>query len=317
MSLYQEIRPTDLDDIVGNSAVVGALRGMLRKSSDSRPHTILLKGPSGCGKTTIARILAAEFGSTLNTIIEYNAANTRGIETIRELDSNIHLCGLGGKVKTYIIDECAQLTGAAQEAFLKTLEDSPVHCYFILCTTNPERVIKTVRNRCTEYAVNLLQDAELFQVLKKTCEKKDLEVSQDIIDAIVYTCDGSPRAALVALEQVVGIESVDEALELLVSGTERDASVLDLLLLLVMAPAVRRKKWKKIIMTFDAIQEDSERIRRAIMTFLYNKLKKQNDVQDALDIAHLLKIFSENTFYGGKGQMGALIARACFETWED
>lgn len=317
MSLYQEIRPKKFEDIVGNSITIGALRGMLRKPADSQSHAILLKGPSGCGKTTLARILASEFGSNEDSIFELNAANTNGIDTVREIARNSHLIGLGGNAKTYIFDESHELTGKAQEALLKTIEDNPSHCYFIFCTTNPESIIKTIRNRCTEYEVGFLRQNEIMEVLKQACGKKNLDVSSDIIEAISLICDGSPRAALVSLEQVEGVENIDEALELLVSGTERDASVLYLLKLLVMGPEVRRRKWKQIITTFDAIDEDSERIRRSILTFLYNKLKKYDDVKDALDITHLLKIFSFSTFYGKKSQLGSLVARACFETWKD
>jgi len=316
MSLYQTVRPDDLDEITGNSIVVGGLRNILRKPADSRPHTILLRGPSGCGKTTIARILANEFGSNEDSVFELNAANTNGVDTVRELDKTAHLLGLGGHAKTYIIDESHELSGRAQECFLKIIEDNPPHCYFIFCTTDPEKLIRTIRNRCTEYEVGLLQENEIIEVLKRACQREDLNVSSDIIEAIAYTCDGSPRAALVSLEQVAGITDIDEALELIVSGTERDATVLDLLKLMVMSPEVRRKKWKRIITTFDAIDEDSERIRRSILTFLYNKLKKYDTVEDALDITHLLKIFSTNTYYGGKSQLGALVARACFETWK-
>jgi len=317
MSLYQEIRPDNFDDVVGNSATIGALRSMLRKPATSRSHAILIKGPSGCGKTTIARILANEFGSNEDSTIELNAANTNGIDTIRKIDRNAYLIGLGGLNKTYIFDESHELTGKAQEALLKIIEDNPPHCYFVFCTTNPESLIKTVRNRCAEYEVGLLRKDEITEVLKRACKKVDLDVLPGIIEAIPLTCDGSPRAALVSLEQVAGIDNIDEALELIVSGTERDATVLDLLKLLVMAPEQRRKKWKRIIETFAAIDVDSEVIRRSILTFLFNKLKKYDSVEDTKDITHLLRIFSQSSYYGGKSQLGALIARACFETWED
>lgn len=317
MSLYQKVRPKKFDDIVGNSTTIGNLRRMLRKSPDSQPHAILLKGPTGCGKTTIARILAKELGSTENTTFELNAANTRGIETIRDLDSSIHLCGLGGKTKTYIIDECAQLTGPAQEALLKTLEDTPLHCYFIFCTTDPEKIIETIHNRCSEYEVEILLDKEIFKVLERACKEVDLQVTSEVLLAIAQTCD-SPRAALVLLEKVAETKDVDEAFEIIARGTEKDADVLDLLKLLIMSPEQRQKRWKQIVKVFAAIDEDaSEKIRRAILTFLFNKLKKTENVEDAKDIAHLLGIFSMSTFYGKKPQLGALVVRACFETWKD
>jgi len=317
MSLYQEVRPQNLSEIVGNLTTIGALTQMLKKPSAERTHVVLLKGPVGCGKTTIARIIAKKYGSNEDSTIKIHANNTNGIETVREISANASLTAIGGYVKTYIIDESHELTSRAQQGLLDILEDNPPHCYFVFCTTEPAHMIEGVRSRCTEYEVRLLQKDEIIKVLEGACEKKSIEVSSDIKEAISLTCDGSPRAALVSLEQVIGIDDLDEALELLVSGTEKDASVLDLLKLLIMAPKVRRKKWKQIITTFDAIDAPSETIRMSILTFLFNKLKKQESVEDAMDITHLLRIFSQSTYYGKKPLLGSFIAQSCFETWKE
>lgn len=317
MAIYQEIRPDNFDDIVGNASTIGAIRSMVRKPPASRSHTILLKGPNGCGKTTIALILAKEFGSDEGSTIRIHANNTNGIETVREISNNAQLMGLGGKPKTYIIDESHELTTRAQEGFLDIIEDNPPHCYFIFCTTDPAAIIKGIRSRCADYVVGLLRSKEIMKVLDRACQMKNLDMHPDILEGIVLTCEGSPREALVSLEQVENITDVDKALEVIVAGTYLDATVLDLLKLMIMAPDQRRKKWKQIITTFDAISADSEVIRKSILTFLYNKLKKYDRLEDALDIAHLLRIFSISTFYGKKSQLGALIARACFETWKD
>jgi len=317
MSLYQEIRPTTFEDIVGNSAVVGALVAMLKQSKEHRPHAILLKGPTGCGKTTIGRILSREFGALSDSIFELNAANTNGIGTVRGIAENAPLIGFGGGAKVYIFDECHEFSGKAQECLLKVIEDNPPHCYFIFCTTDAESLIPTLRNRCAEYTVSLLQKEEIREVLTRACIKKRWIITLGIIEALVQTNDGSPRAALVALEKVAEMTNLDDAVELIVNGTEQEKTIFDLFNLISMGPAARRKKWKTIITTFDAINEDSERIRFSLMTFLYNKLKKYDNVEDALDVTHLLKIFSNSTFYGKKSLMGALIARACFETWKE
>lgn len=310
--LYQIVRPKKLDDVIGNSATVGALKKLVKQTPDKRSHTILLRGPSGCGKTTLARILAGSFGSDEQGIIELNAANTRGIDTIREITANAYLPSLGGLAKTYILDESHQLTRVAQEALLKIIEDNPLHCYFILCTTEPENIIKTVRNRCSEYEVGLLSSKEIDNLLREVLVKLDMSSKDEILEGISYTCEGCPRTALVQLEQVIDIKDVNEALEILVKGTERDANIIDLCKLLIMTPEIRRKRWKQIIEKFALIDEEGERIRRSILTFLFNKLRKTEAIEDAEDITRLLTIFSQNVYYGGKSQLGALIARACF-----
>jgi len=312
MSLYQSIRPSKLDDLVGNVATIGALSSMLRKPSELRPHTILLKGPSGCGKTTIARILAVEFGSSQLGTYEINAADTRGIDEARKISSGAKFSSFGGVSKTYIINEAHKLTKDAIDELLEIWEDTPSHCYFVLTTTDPSVIPPVVKTRCAEYEVNLLSRKEIVQILERACRVKGLEVSATLLEAISFTCEGSPRAALVSLEQVLDIENEDEALELLVSGTERDSTILDLLKFLIMYPEERRKKWKRGIEIVTSISEDSERVRAAILTFLFNKLKKCKDEKEVKDLGHLLEIFSTNTYYGGKSQLAGLVIKACF-----
>jgi DNA polymerase III gamma/tau subunit len=310
--LYQKMRPTNLDEVVGNNTTIIAIKKMLQQTD--KPHAIIIHGPTGCGKTTIARIMAAELGCKPENFIELNAANTRGIETIRTIAEEAHTFGMGGGNKIYMLDESHQLTKDSQEAILKILEDCPEHCYFIMCTTEPNSLIKTIRNRCTEYEMGQLGKVEIVELLERICATSSFDVSKDVIEAISYTCDGCPRAAVVSLEQVLNIDNIDEALELLVKGTENDANVIDLCKLLVMRPDIRVKKWKQIITTFDTIQMDSEIIRKSALTFIYNRLKNidADDIDMAKYMVDILDILSQSTFYGGKSLLGAMIAKICF-----
>ena len=310
MSLYQKVRPKSLTGVIGNDSLKMALGLMLREPSDKRNHAVLFKGPSGCGKTTLALILASEFGSDDQSTMVYNAANTRGIDTVREVQTQANFVGFGGKAKTYIFDESHQLTPQAQEALLKVIEDNPPHAYFIFCTTEPEKLIKTVRNRCAQYEVDLLSRDEIMRLIRSVQESEKLTFDDDLIEAISYTCEGSPRAALVSLEQVMNLP-IDQALDILVSGTPQDPKVLDLCKLLMMAPQIREKRWKEIIAAYKGITEDSEIVRRSIMTFIFNRIDQCDKIEDAKDMAKLLDMLNTSTFYGGRAQMGAMIAKAC------
>ena len=311
MGLYQEIRPQNLLEIVGNKNIIIALNKMLQ--SKKRPHSILLYGPSGCGKTTIGRILAKEFGSNEDSIFEMNAANTRNVDDIREIAKTAGLSTLGGGSKTYIIDECQQLTQAAQQCLLKVLEETPKNCYFIFCTTDPQNLIPTIRNRCTDYEVSKLTQREILQLVQNACEKAQLNVSQQIREVVAATSEGSPRATLVALEKVKDIENTDKAIELLIKSTEQDPTIIELCKLMNSNPSVRKQKWSTIINLFDMLDDEPEKIRKSISTYLYKMLVTCKDEAEALDLAHLISIFSFSVFYGNKSQLGSLIVKACFQ----
>lgn len=312
MSLYQKVRPQELGDIVGNTAVVAAARKML--ASKERPHAILISGPTGSGKTTLGRILAKEFGTCSTSIFEINAANMRGIDTIREIISTSSLATIDGGSKTYIFDESHQFSKDAQNALLKLIEDDyKGNNYYIFCTTDPKGLIPTIRSRCTLYEMSKLPEKQVLSLLDKICVQEGLNVSPDIRAAVALTCDGSARAALVSLEAVNGIDDLDTALGLLQKGTESDVEIIDLCKHMYSAPQVRMQKWKLIIQQFDALDSDPENIRRAILGYLYKKLVTAEKQEEALDLTHLINIFSTSTFYGGKSMLGGLVARACFE----
>lgn len=312
MGLYQKVRPDDFSQVVGNDATIWALKKMAGSPESERPHAILLHGPSGTGKTTCARILAALFGANGDAVIEVNAANTRGLDSVRQIAADAHLSVLGCPTKVYIVDESHQLTPAAQEAFLKVLEDHPPHVYFIFCTTEPKAIIKTIRNRCTEYEMCLLAQAKILELVRGVNEKEELGVADEILQAIAGTSDGSPRAAVVALESVRGIDDLDTAIQLLLRGTDSDPQVIELCQLMYASPQARRQKWAQILRVYDGLGDTPETTRKSILTYLYKKLVTAVDETEALDLAWLIRIFSVSAYYGNKAQLGSMIAHACF-----
>lgn len=308
--LYQTVRPSSLEEVVGNEETIGALSRTLKGTV--RPHVFLLHGPYGCGKTTLAMIMAKMFGSTESSTFLYNAANTRGIETVREIIQHSRMSSVDGNPKTFILDESHQLTPAAQEALLDPTDRPPDDVYFIFCTTAPKNIVKGIRNRCTDYVVQKLTFEQTMEVLHRACKAMLWVVDKKILEAVAMIAKGCSREALVFLEKVHDETDLDTAIRLIVKGTENDENVISLGKLLLRVPEKRKRDWMKILDIYYSIEDDPERLRKALLTFFLTNLRRCNDIEDAEDIADLIRIFSANVYYGGKSALAALIVGACF-----
>lgn len=311
--LYQLLRPSDFDGIFGNKSVVKALQKYCRVDPDKRNHAVLFHGPSGCGKTTLARIVAHEVGAEDLSIIELNAANTRGIDTIREIQANAQLLPAFGDAKVYIIDESHQLTKAAQEALLKVMEDYPLHAYYFMCTTAPENLIKTIRNRCVSYQVSPLDRDTMIEFIVEVCDVIEFKPSEDIVEAIAHLAEGSSRVAVVSLEQIMELDDEEVMLDLLVKGSQDDPETIELCKLMMLAPKLRLKRWKEAIRLASQLtaSTESETVRRSVIGFLGYKLTASTSIDDARDYARLIEIFGRSTMYSGKGMLFAMVLQAC------
>jgi len=308
--LYQTVRPTSLEEVVGNEETIGALSRTLKGTM--RPHVYLLHGPYGCGKTTLARIMAKMFGSSERSTFLYNAANTRGIDTVRQILDHCRMTVIDGKPKTFILDESHQLTPAAQEALLDITDSPPDDVYFIFCTTAPKQIIKGIRNRCTDYVMQRLSFTQTMEVLHRACDSQQLDVDKKILEAVAMVADGCSREALVYLEKVQDETDLDTAIRLIVRGTEKDSNIIELGKMLLRVPEKRKRDWKKILNLYYIIEDEPERLRKALLTFFLTNLRKCNSVEDAEDIAKMIRIFSVSVYYGGKSALAALIVKACF-----
>ncbi|MHA1591482.1 MAG: AAA family ATPase [Candidatus Heimdallarchaeaceae archaeon] len=308
--LYQTVRPSSFDEMIGNVSVIASLKRLVKR--EDRPHTYLFSGPTGCGKTTLARIVSKEVGCRERSIIELNAANSRGIDTSREVAATASLSSIYGGSKAYIFDECHQLTKPAMQALLKVIEDTPSNCYFFFCTTDPGSLIPTLRNRCTEFQVHSLNVEEMFELLVDIVVCQEMKVEDEILVLISETCDGCPRKALVSLEKVKDIKDPDKAIDLITEESNRSSSILDLYKSLVTIPSLRMKKRKKIFEILENIEDDPESIRIALLKLFLKYLNRCDDETTAKDIAKLIKIFSQNVYYGGRAQLGVLIVQAIF-----
>ncbi|GAG60002.1 unnamed protein product, partial [marine sediment metagenome] len=151
MSLQQDYRPKSFKTFIGNEDVVESLTKILKRKKI--PSAFLFTGPSGCGKTTIPRIIARMF-KVDHDFKELNAANDRGIKPIRALIDDMSFQPLHGDKKFILLDEAHMITGTAQEALLKALEEPPPWVTWLICTTNPEALKGTLKRRCHNYELS-------------------------------------------------------------------------------------------------------------------------------------------------------------------
>jgi DNA polymerase-3 subunit gamma/tau len=313
--LYQEIRPNSFDDVVGNRSVVKLLQGLVKRDSKDRPHSIMLSGPKGCGKTTLARILATEFGTKEDNIQELNTANVRGIDTAREIISTLNQIPFGGGSVTYIFDEAHRITKDAMEALLKDTEETPEHVYFIFCTTEPTKIIPTLKDRFTEYKVEKLKISDIIKILERACEVKTLNVSKEVLEVIACNCDQTPRTSLVLLEKIQDISDPNELVEVLASEimVQESGDFIDLCKLLILAPEKRMKRWKDILIEYEKLDQDIEQIRIGIMGFMRKQLMRVNptDLDYAKDLTRIMDILSQSTFYSGKHSLAGMLMKIC------
>ncbi len=233
--------------MLGQDHISNTLRNAV--VTDTVNHAYLFSGPRGCGKTTSARILAKALnctdlqggepcekcdscnqvaaGSSMD-VIEMDAASNNGVDAMRDLVSRASL-GTAGRRKVYIVDEVHMLSTAASNALLKTLEEPPDHVVFVLATTDPQKVLPTIRSRTQHFEFRLFSVSALVGLLRGVATEAGIEIDDATIEAVARKGNGSARDALSALDQVIaagGIEDTFDASEIAVALGNRNAGEL-------------------------------------------------------------------------------------------
>ena len=220
-SLYRRYRPRCFADMKGQGHVVAALQNAVRQNRVF--HAYLLSGPRGTGKTTAARILAKALnceqiddgepcckcdsclsidkGNSFD-LHELDAASNNKVDDIRDLLSKVAL-GTPGRTKVYLLDEVHMLTSGAENALLKTLEEPPDHVVFVMATTEPHKVVETVRSRSQHLELNLLPTDQLRELLEEITQDAGLEVDDEGLNQAIREAKGSARDALSALDKII------------------------------------------------------------------------------------------------------------------
>lgn len=297
MELYKKHRPRALKAVMGAEQTCAALTNMLEKGT--LPHTILFHGPSGCGKTTLARILKTGLNCHDMDYKELNCSDFRGIDTIREIARLMNLAPTGGDCRIWLLDEVHQLSKDGQNAALKMLEDTPPHVYFFLCTTDPQKLLKTIQTRCCEMPVRLLTHEELEELVKKVCRRENLTVTEDVLDEIVTCSQGSARTALVLLDKVMNLKA-EEQVQAIQQKLAEENEAIELCRALL-----QKKDWGTVTAILKNLKGEPEAIRHAVLGYSRAVLLNKKDTQAFM----VIQAFRDN-FYDSKGP--GLVA-ACFE----
>ncbi len=218
LALYRKHRPQTFDQIVGQRAVVTALKNQVKYGQIG--HAYLFCGTRGTGKTSTAKVFARAVnclhpvdGNPCNecelcreaesgfNVIEIDAASNNGVDNIRDLREEVQYTPSQGRYKVYIIDEVHMLSTAAFNALLKTLEEPPEHAIFVLATTDPQKVLPTIVSRCQRYDFRRITTQDILSQLKKVCEAEGIEADEAALSYIAALSDGGMRDALSILDQ--------------------------------------------------------------------------------------------------------------------
>ena len=297
MELYRRYRPRTFDHVIGNEETIQSLRNMLKRKT--LPHALLFHGPSGCGKTTLARILKEKLQCNELDYHEVNSSSFRGIDTVREIIRTINLAPVGD-IRIYLMDEVHKWTNDAQNAALKMLEDPPSHTYFFLCTTEPEKLLKTVRTRCCEMPVRYLTYNELEKLALSVAKRAKIELSKEIVDELVSSAQGSARILLVMLDKIQHLNEAEQR-EAIVQRMTEENEAIDLCRALF-----KGARWKVIANLLRNLKGDPESVRWSVLGYAKTVLLSgKNDAR-----AYIIIDCFRNNFYDSKE---AGLAAACYE----
>jgi len=303
VELYRKYRPKTFDEMVGNKIAIKTIKQEIKHGA----RVFLLTGPAGTGKTTMARIMANYLNTGPLSLREINSAETRGIDSAREIMEQMRYNPSDGESMVWILDEFHQQTKPAQEAFLKPLEETPPHVYFFICTTNPEKLITPLKSRCSIVNMKPLRPEEMATLINRTAESEGIEISEGVVDRIIDLASGGSRRALKLLGKVLFLESEKDMLRALrdAGGGDEAKETIDFCRALF-----KGANWATMTGLLSKMDlSEPESIRYAILGY-GNSIMMRGYNARAL---HIMSAFSTDTYTTGRAGLTIMLADALAE----
>ncbi len=296
MSLYRQYRPQTFQDVTGQEPIVTTLTRAVEQ--DRIAHAYLFSGPRGTGKTSVARILArhiltrgmedqtlkqqieqAVLDGNLVDLVEIDAASNRGIDDIRDLVEKIQFAPVVARAKVYIVDEVHMLTREAFNALLKTLEEPPPYAYFILATTELQKIPPTIQSRCQRFPFRAITEEQIVARLRHIAGQEGMAIDEPALRAIAHAAQGGLRDAISLLDQLRSLPAVtaeDVRARTGESGHERLEELL---------AAVRTGEADRILQIIRAMEDSGtslEAVARKLLLLLRTELHRQAEAREPL-----------------------------------